>query len=60
MLENKEQQKVPNVTFTLRANDEWTTRNSDEIFSNKTVVVFHYRVHLRQHVHHHTYHATMN
>ena len=40
MLENKEQQKVPNVTFTLRANDEWTTRNSDEIFNNKTVVVF--------------------
>lgn len=40
MLENKEQQKVPSVTFTLRANDEWTTRNSDEIFNNKTVVVF--------------------
>ena len=40
MLENKEQQKVPNVTFTLRANDEWTTRTSDEIFNDKTVVVF--------------------
>ncbi len=40
MLENIEQQKVPNVTFTLRANEEWTTRTSDEIFANKTVVVF--------------------
>ena len=40
MLASKEQQKVPNVTFTLRANDEWTTRSSDEIFNDKTVVVF--------------------
>lgn len=40
MLENKEQQKVPNITFPMRVNDEWATRNSDEIFNNKTVVVF--------------------
>lgn len=40
MLENKEQQKVPNITFPLRVNNEWATRNSDEIFNNKTVVVF--------------------
>jgi glutaredoxin-like protein len=40
MLINKEQQKVPNVSFTLRANDEWAKRTTDEIFNNKTVVVF--------------------
>jgi len=40
MFTNKENQKVPNVTFKLRANDEWAERSSDEIFNNKTVIVF--------------------
>jgi len=31
---------VPSVTFPLRAGDEWVKRTTDEIFSNKTVIVF--------------------
>jgi len=31
---------VPNVTFHQRVNDQWQDRSSDEIFNNKTVVVF--------------------
>ena len=33
-------QKVPSVTFPIIADDAWSARNSDDIFSNKTVVVF--------------------
>ncbi len=33
-------QKVPSVIFPIRKNDDWTTRTSNEIFTNKTVVVF--------------------
>jgi len=40
MFTNKESQKVPNVTFTLRDNDEWTARSTDKIFNDRTVVVF--------------------
>lgn len=40
MFTNKENQKVPNVTFTLRENEEWAQRSTDEIFTNRTVVVF--------------------
>jgi len=40
MLENKEGQKVPNVTFHTRQGDEWVDVTTDEIFSGKTVVVF--------------------
>jgi glutaredoxin-like protein len=40
MFKNKEGQKIPNVTFPMRVNDAWATRNSDEIFAGKTVVVF--------------------
>jgi glutaredoxin-like protein len=40
MFTNKENQKVPSVTFPMRANNDWATRESDEIFNNKTVVVF--------------------
>jgi len=40
MFINKETQAVPNVTFKLRANDEWAERSTNEIFKNKTVVVF--------------------
>ncbi len=40
MLENREGQKVPQVTFKMRQNEEWVERTSDDIFSGKTVVVF--------------------
>ncbi|MBL4764483.1 MAG: glutathione peroxidase [Colwellia sp.] len=38
--ENKQGQKVPAVTFPIRANDEWISRDTQEIFAGKTVVVF--------------------
>ena len=38
--ENKEGQKVPSVTFPIRVGDDWSKRDSDEIFAGKTVVVF--------------------
>jgi len=31
---------VPQVTFPMRSNDSWIKRDSEEIFANKTVVVF--------------------
>jgi glutathione-dependent peroxiredoxin len=40
MLQSKEGQQVPNVTFPMRKNDEWTSRSTEEIFSGKNVVVF--------------------
>ncbi len=40
MFTNKEGQKVPSVNFIMRKNDDWVTRSSDDIFLNKTVVVF--------------------
>ncbi len=40
MLPNKEGQKVPNVTFRVRQNNEWVDITSEELFSGKTVVVF--------------------
>ncbi len=40
MFTNKEGSNVPSVSFPMRENDEWTSRTSDEIFANKTVVVF--------------------
>ena len=40
MFTNKENQTVPNVTFNLRANEEWAQRTTDEIFTDRTVVVF--------------------
>jgi glutaredoxin-like protein len=40
MFENKEGQKIPSVTFPIRANDAWTSRSSEDIFAGKTVVVF--------------------
>ncbi len=33
-------QMVPNATFPIIADDQWSARTSDEIFANKTVVVF--------------------
>ncbi len=40
MLENREGQKVPNVTFRTRVNDEWVDVTTDDIFKGKTVVMF--------------------
>ncbi len=40
MLENIEGQKVPNVTFPARKNDDWVKISTDELFAGKTVVVF--------------------
>ncbi|MFN2381870.1 MAG: glutathione peroxidase [Guyparkeria sp.] len=40
MLENREGQKVPNVTFRTRQNHDWVDMTTDEIFKGKTVAVF--------------------
>ena len=38
--ENREGQKVPSVVFPTRAGDDWVSVNSDDLFANKTVIVF--------------------
>jgi glutaredoxin-like protein len=40
MMENREGQRVPQVTFRTREDHEWAEKTTDEIFSGKTVVVF--------------------
>lgn len=40
MFENREQQKVPAVTFHTRRDHEWVDVTTDDIFRGKTVVVF--------------------
>lgn len=40
MLENKEGQKIPEVSFHTRQDHDWVDVTSEEIFSGKTVVVF--------------------
>src|SRR5687767_5751976 len=40
MLETKEGQKVPQVTFRTRTDRDWKNVTSDEIFKGRTVVVF--------------------
>ena len=40
MLENKEGNKVPDVTFRTRVGHEWRDVSTDDIFSGRTVVVF--------------------
>lgn len=40
MLENKEGQAVPSVTFRTRQDSDWVDVSSDEIFKGRTVVVF--------------------
>ena len=40
MLENREGQRIPNVTFRTRKNNDWINITTDELFSGKTVVVF--------------------
>ena len=39
-LENKEGQAVPQVTFHTRQNNEWVDVTTDDIFKDKTVIVF--------------------
>lgn len=40
MLKNIEGQKVPHVSFPIRANEQWVSRNTEQIFNDKTVIVF--------------------
>jgi glutaredoxin-like protein len=40
MLQNREGQKVPRVTFRTRRDDEWIDVTSDELFKGKTVILF--------------------
>ncbi len=40
MLENREGQKVPDVTFRTRQDHEWVNVTTDDIFKGKTVAVF--------------------
>ncbi len=40
MLENREGQKVPSVTFKTRQENSWVDVKSDDIFNGRTVVVF--------------------
>ncbi len=40
MLENKEGQTIPAVTFRTRRQHEWLDVSSDEVFKGKTVIVF--------------------
>ena len=40
MFENREGKKVPNVTFRTRQDHDWADVTSDDIFANRTVVVF--------------------
>ena len=40
MLPNREGQHVPNVTFHTRQNNHWVDLTTDDLFSDKTVVVF--------------------
>jgi len=40
MMENREGQNIPQVTFRTRRNHEWVDVNSNDIFKGKTVIVF--------------------
>ena len=40
MLQSREGQRVPNVTFRTRTENDWKSVTTDEIFAGKTVVVF--------------------
>ncbi|BAY10711.1 glutathione peroxidase [Calothrix sp. NIES-2098] len=40
MLSNRRGQRVPNVTFRTRKDNHWVDVTTDELFANKTVVVF--------------------
>jgi glutaredoxin-like protein len=40
MLENRENQQVPQVTFRTRVNHEWIDVSSDDVFKGRAVIVF--------------------
>ena len=40
MFENREGQRVPDVTFRMRRDHEWANITNDDLFKGKTVVVF--------------------
>jgi glutaredoxin-like protein len=40
MFKNREGQRVPRVTFRVREGHEWKNVTTDDVFANKTVVVF--------------------
>ncbi|MEW6984356.1 glutathione peroxidase [Colwelliaceae bacterium 6471] len=40
MFIDKEGQHIPTMNFAIRANDEWISRSTDDIFKDKTVIVF--------------------
>ena len=40
MFESKEGQRVPDVTFRTRENDDWLDLSSDDLFAGKSVVLF--------------------
>ena len=40
MTESREGQRIPNVTFRIREDNDWKSVTTDEIFKAKTVVVF--------------------
>ncbi|MFC4274344.1 glutathione peroxidase [Achromobacter aloeverae] len=40
MLQAREGQRVPNATFPIRVGNEWKQVSTDDVFKNKTVVVF--------------------
>lgn len=40
MLPNREGQRVPDVTFPVRQNNQWVNITSEELFKGKTVVLF--------------------
>ncbi|MBK1885088.1 MULTISPECIES: glutathione peroxidase [unclassified Marinobacter] len=40
MLSSSEGKKVPQVTFPIRRDNEWTSVTSDELFNGQTVIVF--------------------
>jgi glutaredoxin-like protein len=40
MFQNREGQKVPQVSFPVRAGNEWQTVTSDDLFAGKTVILF--------------------
>ncbi|WP_434627294.1 redoxin family protein [Chromobacterium sp. CV08] len=40
MLQNREGQRVPNVTFRIRENNEWKNVSTAELFAGKTIALF--------------------
>lgn len=39
-MQNREGQRIPNVSFRVRDNNEWKTVTTDDLFAGKSVVVF--------------------